>query len=68
LGRDHTATEARRAIERARHLFPGQVTFDLIFGRAGQTEAAWRDELEQAIALADNHMSIYQLMVERGTP
>ena len=51
LGRDHTAAEARRALATAQALFP-RVGFDLIYGRPGQTAAAWRAELGQAVDLA----------------
>ena len=66
LGRDHTAAEARRALATARALFP-RVGFDLIYARPGQTAAAWRAELGQAVELAAGHISLYQLTIEAGT-
>ena len=50
----------------AASLFP-RFTFDLIYGRPGQTVAAWRAELARALALADDHISLYQLTIEPGT-
>jgi len=66
LGRDHTAAEARRALATARALFP-RVGFDLIYARPGQTAAAWRAELGQAVELAAGHISLDQLTIEAGT-
>ncbi|MFZ1990541.1 MAG: radical SAM family heme chaperone HemW [Alphaproteobacteria bacterium] len=66
LGRKHSASEARRAIELARANFP-RLSFDLIYARPNQTPGAWRAELEQAIALAADHLSLYQLTIEPQT-
>ncbi len=66
LGRRHDAREAMAALEAARALFP-RLSFDLIYARPGQAEAAWRDELRRALALAADHLSLYQLTVEPGT-
>jgi putative oxygen-independent coproporphyrinogen III oxidase len=67
LGRLHGAAEARRAVELARATFP-RLSFDLIYARPGQTTAAWEAELRQAMALAADHLSLYQLTIEAGTP
>jgi oxygen-independent coproporphyrinogen-3 oxidase len=67
LGRIHDAAEARRAVEMARATFP-RLSFDLIYARPGQTERGWRAELEAAIGMAADHLSLYQLTVEDGTP
>jgi oxygen-independent coproporphyrinogen-3 oxidase len=66
LGREHSADEAIEAIATARRHF-ARYSFDLIYARPGQTEAAWADELERALALAGEHLSLYQLTIERGT-
>lgn len=66
LGRWHSTSEAMSALEVARTHFP-RTSFDLIYGRAGQTPAAWREELGQALDLARGHLSLYQLTVEPGT-
>jgi oxygen-independent coproporphyrinogen-3 oxidase len=66
LGREHSADEAIEAIATARRHF-GRYSFDLIYARPGQTEQAWADELERALALAGEHLSLYQLTIERGT-
>jgi putative oxygen-independent coproporphyrinogen III oxidase len=66
LGRRHDAREAVAALELARGIFP-RVSFDLIYARPGQTEAEWRAELRTALALAADHLSLYQLTIEPGT-
>jgi oxygen-independent coproporphyrinogen-3 oxidase len=66
LGRKHDAAEAIAALELARTTFP-RVSFDLIYARPGQAEAAWRAELRRALALAADHLSLYQLTIEPGT-
>jgi oxygen-independent coproporphyrinogen-3 oxidase len=66
LGRLHDVAEAERAFAVARSIFP-RVSFDLIYARQGQTVAAWRAELERALAMAIDHLSLYQLTIEPGT-
>ncbi|NWZ82252.1 RSAD1 protein, partial [Poecile atricapillus] len=67
LGREHTAAEARKAVEAARELFPGRTSIDLLFGLPGQSQDAWTQRLEAALRLCDDHISLYQLTLERGT-
>jgi oxygen-independent coproporphyrinogen-3 oxidase len=67
LGRIHSAAEARRALELARAIFP-RLSFDLIYARPGQEPRGWRSELEAAIAMAADHLSLYQLTIEADTP
>jgi len=66
LGRGHTAAEALSALDLAKRHFP-RVSFDMIYGRPGQTVSSWRSELAEALALAGGHLSLYQLTVEPGT-
>ncbi len=66
LGRTHSAAEARAAFDVARSVFD-RVSFDLIYARSGQTEDAWRAELREAIDMAIDHLSLYQLTIEPGT-
>jgi oxygen-independent coproporphyrinogen-3 oxidase len=66
LGREHSAAEALAAVELAAGLFE-RFSFDLIYGRPGQTAAAWAAELSRALAHADGHLSLYQLTIEPGT-
>ena len=66
LGRAHDRDEAIAAIEHARETFP-RFSFDLIYARPGQSVAAWRRELDEALDLAGEHLSLYQLTIEPGT-
>jgi putative oxygen-independent coproporphyrinogen III oxidase len=66
LGRQHSAGQAIEALEAARRVFP-RISFDLIYARPGQDLAAWRAELNAALALAADHLSLYQLTIEPGT-
>jgi len=67
LGRLHNVAEAKRAIELARTTFP-RLSFDLIYARPNQTPDAWAAELTEALSLAADHLSLYQLTIEEGTP
>jgi putative oxygen-independent coproporphyrinogen III oxidase len=66
LGREHSADEALAALDTARRHF-ARYSFDLIYARPGQTPEDWAAELERALALAGEHLSLYQLTIERGT-
>lgn len=66
LGRIHSADEARAAFDIARKTFD-RVSFDLIYGRQKQTLADWESELKQALTMAIDHLSLYQLTIEQGT-
>ena len=66
LGRIHTVAEAHQAFDIARKYF-GRVSFDLIYARQDQTVADWRRELSQALTMAVDHLSLYQLTIEPGT-
>lgn len=66
LGRMHTAEEAMNAFEVAKANF-NNVSFDLIYARQNQTLDMWEKELNQAIDLAVDHLSLYQLTIEQGT-
>jgi putative oxygen-independent coproporphyrinogen III oxidase len=66
LGRGHSAAEALAAVETARGIFD-RLSFDLIYARPGQSVADWRAELTRALGFAADHLSVYQLTIERGT-
>ena len=67
LGRLHSAREALEAVAIARRAFD-RYSFDLIYARPDQTPEMWAAELEQAIGEAAEHLSLYQLTIEEGTP
>ncbi len=66
LGRLHSVAEAQKAFDIARSTFD-RVSFDLIYARQGQTINAWRSELREALSMAIDHLSLYQLTIEQGT-
>ncbi|HET6399886.1 MAG TPA: radical SAM family heme chaperone HemW [Candidatus Kapabacteria bacterium] len=68
LGRIHDAAQAREAVALARQAGFDNVSIDLIFALPGQTETTLNHTLDEAIALETNHVSAYNLIVERGTP
>ncbi len=67
LGRIHTVAEAKAAVAIADKTFD-RFSFDLIYARPKQTLKAWHEELEQGLAMAGGHLSLYQLTIEDGTP
>lgn len=67
LGRDHSAADALKSLERAQTLFP-RTTFDLIYALPGQSLQQWQRELKTALGSAGGHISLYQLTIEPGTP
>lgn len=66
LGRIHSVAEARRAFDIARAQF-SRVSFDLIYARQDQSLADWQAELTEALGMAVDHLSLYQLTIEPGT-
>jgi oxygen-independent coproporphyrinogen-3 oxidase len=66
LGRQHSAAEAVAAVRLAQRHFP-RVSFDLIYARSGQSLSSWRMELAEALELASEHLSVYQLTIEPET-
>jgi oxygen-independent coproporphyrinogen-3 oxidase len=66
LGREHSLDEALEALAIARKNF-ARHSFDLIYARPGQSVAAWEAELDEALTLCGDHLSLYQLTIEPGT-
>ena len=66
LGRMHSVKDARAAFDTARNLFD-RVSFDLIYARQDQTLEDWKAELTEALNMAIDHLSLYQLTIEDGT-
>jgi oxygen-independent coproporphyrinogen-3 oxidase len=67
LGRLHDVADALKAIRLAREIFP-RMSFDLIYARPNQTVEDWEKELNEAVSYAVDHLSLYQLTIEEGTP
>ncbi len=68
LGRRHTWEEAVAAMDAARAAGLDNVNLDLIYGLPGQTPSRWQETLEAALALGPDHLSLYALTLEEGTP
>lgn len=68
LGRTHTADETRQTLRDLRAANFDNISFDLIAGLPEQTLAAWSRNLEEALALRPEHLSLYLLEVHQGTP
>ena len=66
LGREHNAADSKRALEIAKKTFQN-VSFDMIYATPEQTTQDWALEIKQAIEFSSNHLSVYQLTIERGT-
>jgi len=66
LGRMHSVAEAKDAVALAAKTFD-RFTFDLIYARPDQTPALWEAELREALTMAGDHMSVYQLTIEPNT-
>lgn len=68
LGRIHTAEQSRQALRDARDAGFSNVSIDLIHSLPGQSLDQWKSELLRATELSPDHISIYGLTVEEGTP
>ncbi len=68
MGRIHSPEEIETAFQAARAAGFTNVSLDFIFALPGQSQATWMDTLERAIALGPDHLSLYNLIVEEGTP
>ncbi|GAM08538.1 oxygen-independent coproporphyrinogen-III oxidase-like protein YqeR [Geobacter sp. OR-1] len=68
LGRIHTAQQAREAVAIARQAGFDNIGIDLIHSLPGQTLDHWEQTLHDALALAPEHISVYGLTIEDGTP
>ena len=68
LGRRHDAAEAADALEKCRRAGFDNVNLDLMYGLPQQSLAQWRDTVERTVALEPEHLSLYALTLEEGTP
>jgi oxygen-independent coproporphyrinogen III oxidase len=68
LGRLHSAADARHVLAWARRAGFMDLNLDLMFGLPGQALAEWEQSLQEAIAFAPTHVSVYGLTIEARTP
>jgi oxygen-independent coproporphyrinogen-3 oxidase len=68
LGRIHQLADVEQSMELARRAGIYNINLDLIFGIPGQSMRSFRDSVGKALALSPQHLSIYSLTVEEGTP
>jgi oxygen-independent coproporphyrinogen III oxidase len=68
LGRGHTAADVRETIELLRDADFQNVSFDLIAGLPRQTVQDWERNLDEALKLNPEHISLYLLEIHEGTP
>ena len=68
LGRTHSAADISSTFQRLRDAGFSNINFDLIAGLPGQTLDGWKRNLEEALKLRPEHLSLYLLDVHEGTP
>jgi oxygen-independent coproporphyrinogen-3 oxidase len=68
LERQHSYGEVVEAVGWARRAGISNLNLDLIFGLPGQELPAWLASLESALSLQPEHLSLYALTLEHGTP
>lgn len=68
LGRIHTPQEITQAVHYARAAGFTSINVDFMFGLPGQTMRHWQETLDRALDLRPEHLSLYSLIVEEGTP
>jgi Coproporphyrinogen III oxidase and related Fe-S oxidoreductases len=68
LGRVHTVREAYQAFALVRKAGFDNVSIDLMYGLPGQTFREWSEDLFRAVQLKPQHVSFYDLVLEKGTP
>ena len=68
LGRVHTGTEALNTLEMLRSSGFSNIGVDLIFGLPGQTHNDWEEDLTRIVSFQPQHLSLYGLSIEKGTP
>jgi oxygen-independent coproporphyrinogen-3 oxidase len=68
LGRTHTSADIPATFQRLRAAGFENINFDLIAGLPGQTLRGWKQNLDEALLLRPEHLSLYLLDVHEGTP
>lgn len=68
LARGHDANDARDTFKLLRNAGFENISFDLIAGLPGQTMDDWRRNLNEAVSMSPEHLSLYLLEIHEGTP
>lgn len=68
LGRAHNSKQARQAFLDARNAGFNNIGIDLMHSLPGQSLLQWQSDLEQAVRLSAEHLSVYGLTIEEDTP
>ena len=68
IGRTHNAQEARRSVADARLAGFDNVSIDLIAGLPEQRRATWERNIDEALAIAPQHFSVYLLELYKDAP
>ena len=68
LGRIHTDEQTRNAVDNARAAGFENIGLDLIFGLPGESQSAWKKDMDKALGFEPEHLSCYMLTLEPGTP
>ena len=68
MGRGHSPEQATEAVQAAKKAGFANISIDLIYGLPNQSLADWQDDLEQALSLATQHISLYCLDLDNDTP
>ncbi len=68
LGRIHTGEQAGKIVQHARAAGFENIGLDLIFGLPGESQSAWKKDIDKALGFEPEHLSCYMLTLEPGTP
>ncbi len=67
LGRSHSCSDTREAVQAVRSAGIENLSLDLIYGIPGQTPTSWLQSLDDVLSLQPQHLSLYSLTIETGT-
>lgn len=68
IKRRHNSAQAKEVFRKLRKAGFGNISIDLMFGFPNQTIDEWGKDIDEAIGLQPEHLSVYSLMIEEGTP
>lgn len=68
IKRRHNSAQAKKVFRKLRKAGFSNISIDLMFGFPNQTIDEWGKDIDEAIGLQPEHLSVYSLMIEEGTP